>query len=86
MDPGDSQWRKILGVVLAALAALAAASALFFGFYGVQIIAYVVTYEGEGSLGHVGAWIAAGLFPLLALVGLALAWISGAAARRKLRR
>lgn len=38
----------------------------FFAFFGVQIVYAALTLEGEGSLGHVGLFIAAGLYPLLA--------------------
>lgn len=77
--------RRFVGWALVAATVLASASALFFGYYGVQLVFYVLTYEGEGSLGHVGAWIAAGLFPFLSLVSLGIAWIAGSAAARKLR-
>lgn len=48
---------------LAVSCALATAS---FAFYGVQVVYAALTFDGEGSLGHVGMFIAAGLFPLLA--------------------
>lgn len=77
--------RKGIGVVLATLAALAAASAAFFGVYGVRLVVFVATPRDEGSLGHVGAIVAAGLFPVLALVSAAIAWFAGRAAWRRLR-
>ena len=59
------------------VAVLCAIPAAFFTVYGILLIHAVLTFEGEGSLGHVGMHIAAGLFPLLALLfgGLTvLAW------------
>lgn len=43
-------------------------AAAFFAFYGAQLVYAALTFDGEGSLGHVGMFIAAGLFPLLAFV------------------
>lgn len=58
-------------------AGLSGVATAFFAFYGTQLVYAALTFEGEGSLGHVGMYIAAGLFPLLALLfgGLTfLAW------------
>lgn len=49
--------------ILVALCGLAAA---FFTYFGVRLVYAALTFSGEGSLGHVGMFIAAGLFPLLA--------------------
>ena len=38
----------------------------FFTFFGAQLVYAALTFDGEGSLGHVGMFMAAGLFPLLA--------------------
>lgn len=40
----------------------------FFTYYGVRLVHVAITFEGEGSLGHVGMYVAALLFPLLALM------------------
>ncbi|MEX2492220.1 MAG: hypothetical protein WD425_10715 [Nitrospirales bacterium] len=53
--------------VLKLVAAACAIPAAFFTYYGIQLIYAAITFEGEGSLGHVGMYIAAILFPLLAL-------------------
>ncbi len=48
------------------LSFVCAGAALFFGYYGARLLYVAVTFDGEGSLGHVGMYIAAGLFPFLA--------------------
>jgi hypothetical protein len=55
---------KIL--IYGALTAACALATAFFAFFGVQLVYAALTFEGEGSLGHVGMFIAAGLYPLLA--------------------
>jgi hypothetical protein len=50
------------------IAAVCAIPTAFFTYFGVQLVYTAVTFEGEGSLGHVGMYIAALLFPFLALV------------------
>lgn len=59
-----------------AVAAVCAAGALFFGYYGARVLHYALTFEGEGSLGHVGMYLAAGLLPFLALFCGALAHLA----------
>ena len=56
--------RKTMFQILAALCAI---PAVFFTYFGVRLVYAVLTFEGEGSLGHVGLHIAAVLYPLLAL-------------------
>ena len=59
------------------IAAACAVPTAFFTYFGVQLVYAVLTFEGEGSLGHVGMYIAAMLFPFLALIFAAftlLAW------------
>lgn len=53
-------------VLFQGLALLCAIPALFFTVYGVLLIYAVITFDGEGSLGTVGLYIAALLYPLLA--------------------
>lgn len=77
--------RTLVAVLLTLVSVAAAAATLFFGYYGIRLVHFALTYRGEGSLGHVGAYIAAGLFPLLALVCGAVAWSAGRAARRRWR-
>lgn len=50
------------------LAAACFVPTAFFVFYGVQLMHAAITFDGEGSLGHVGMYIGAILFPLLALL------------------
>lgn len=58
----EAQPLPVFGYLLLTLSFVAAAVALFFGYYGVQLGYLAVTFEGEGSLGHVGMYIAAILF------------------------
>lgn len=53
--------------VFRGLLAVCALATAFFTYFGVQLVYAAITFDGEGSLGHVGMFIAAGLFPLLAL-------------------
>lgn len=43
------------------------AATVFFSFFGVQLVYTAATFDGEGSLGHVGMYIAAVLYPVLAI-------------------
>ena len=54
-------------LIFGAIAAACAVATAFFAIFGVRIVYEVLTYDGEGSLGHVGLYIGAGLYPLLAL-------------------
>jgi hypothetical protein len=58
----------------------------FFIFYGVQLVHAVITFEGEGSLGHVGMYIAAVLFPCLALLFGGFTLLAWRASKRELSR
>lgn len=70
--------RTLALITLFSVAATSAMATIFFAYFGVRIVHAVVTFEGEGSLGHVGMYIAAGLYPLLALL---FGWIAMAAWR-----
>lgn len=59
--------RNVASVLLLLVAIACAGAALFFAVFGTVLIYRSVTFDGEGSLGHVGMYIAAALFPLLAL-------------------
>jgi uncharacterized membrane protein len=59
---------RLLTASIAAVAAFSAVVTVFFGFYGIRLVYFALTYDGPGSLGHVGMYIAAGLFPVIALV------------------
>lgn len=59
--------RQLRVLLVGALLILCGAATAFFLFFGVRIVYAVLTFDGEGSLGHVGLVIAAGLYPLLAL-------------------
>lgn len=48
------------------MAIVCSLATLFFSFFGIRLIYAALTFKGEGSLGHVGMFIAAGLYPLLA--------------------
>lgn len=77
---------RLVTALLVALAAFSAATALFFGFYGVRLVYFALTYDGPGSLGHVGMYIAAGLFPVIAMVAGFVTYTSTRAASRRLNR
>jgi hypothetical protein len=70
-------------VLFAVLVGVFAIPTAFFAFYGVQLVYASLTFEGEGSLGHVGMYVAALLFPLLALLCAGLTFLAW---RRMLRR
>ncbi len=53
-------------LIFGSLALACALATAFFTFFGVRLVYAVLTFDGEGSLGHVGMFIAAGLYPLLA--------------------
>ena len=64
-------------MVFGALALACAIATLFFGIAGMLLVFKALTFTGEGSLGHVGMYIAAILFPLLAIFfagSTCLAW------------
>ena len=75
----------MLGYLLAGLAVIFGAATLFFVYFGVQIVYAVLTFEGEGSLGTVGLYIAAALYPVLAVICASMAYFAGRSARRRLR-
>jgi len=58
------------------LAVASSALALFFGVYGALLVYTALTFSGEGSLGHVGMYVAAFLFPLLSLFFGGAAWLA----------
>jgi hypothetical protein len=80
-----SEGARLLGYLLGGLAVIAGAATLFFGYFGVQLVYGVATFRGEGSLGHVGMYIAAVVYPVMALICGSVAWFAGRAARRRLR-
>jgi hypothetical protein len=51
--------RSPKSIVFDILAAVFALVTAFFTFYGVLLVYTALTFEGEGSLGHVGMYIAA---------------------------
>lgn len=54
----------------------------FFTWFGVRLVHAALTFDGEGSLGHVGMFIAAGLYPLLALFFAGCTFLAWRALRR----
>ncbi|HUF22736.1 MAG TPA: hypothetical protein VMN81_01320 [Vicinamibacterales bacterium] len=59
---------RVRTVIFRVLALICAVPAAFFTYFGILLIYTALTFDGEGSLGHVGMYIAAGLFPLLAIL------------------
>lgn len=59
-----------------------AVPAAFFAFHGARLVHFALTFDGEGSLGHVGMYIGALLFPLLAFTFGGMALIAWRNARR----
>ncbi len=80
-----SRAARLLGYLLGGLMVIAGAATLFFSYFGVQLVYTAATFRGEGSLGHVGMYIAAVVYPVLALICGSIAWFAGRAARRRLR-
>jgi hypothetical protein len=78
----NSAMRALRPLIFNLLAFLCALASLFFGYYGAQLVYAALTYKGEGSLGHVGMYIAAGLFPFLAAIFAALTYLAWRSARR----
>lgn len=76
---------RALGYLLAGIAVMAGLATLFFIWFGVQIVYFVLTDDGPGSLGHVGIYIGAFLYPLLAVIFGGITWSARRAARRRLR-
>ena len=73
-------------VFLFRLLAIACGTACaFFSVFGVQLVYAALTFKGEGSLGHVGMYIAAFVFPLLALLFAGCTYLAWRRARRKLQ-
>lgn len=70
-------------IVFGTIAAVCALATAFFTFFGVQIVYTALTYEGEGSLGHVGIYIGAVLYPFLALLFAAFTHLAWRSARHK---
>jgi hypothetical protein len=74
---------RALAVLLLGIAAAAGAVAAGLAYFSVRIIYAVATFRGEGSLGHVGMTIAAGVYPLATVLVAAVAWASGRAGWRR---
>lgn len=64
------------------LTLLCGAATAFFAYFGAQVVYAALTFEGEGSLGHVGLYIAAGLFPLLGVFFAGCTYLVWRSARR----
>lgn len=43
-----------------AIMVVCALATVFFGYFGARVLYVALTFEGEGSLGHVGMYLAAG--------------------------
>lgn len=68
--------RSPKAIFFAALAVAFGILTAFFTFFGVQLIYAALTFTGEGSLGHVGMYIAAVLYPLLAILFAGLTFLA----------
>lgn len=71
----SSGWRQLRRAMLGVLTLGSAGAFVFFAYFGAQLLWFAATYRGEGSLGHVGMYIGAVLFPLLALLFGGLTWL-----------
>ena len=69
-------------LVLGAVMVSCGVATAFFTYFGARLIYATVTFDGEGSLGHVGMFIAAGLYPLLAFFFAGCTYL----ARKSMRR
>ena len=56
----------------------------FFTYFGARLVHAVVTFQGEGSLGHVGMVIAAGVYPLLAVFFAGCTYLAWRTMRRSI--
>lgn len=72
-------------LIFAVIASACAVATAFFAIFGVRIVYEVLTFEGEGSLGHVGLYIGAGLYPLLAFFFGGCTYLAWRKTRRSLR-
>jgi hypothetical protein len=68
--------RSPKAIFFAALAVAFGILTAFFTFFGVQLIYTALTFTGEGSLGHVGMYIAAVVYPLLAILFAGLTFLA----------
>lgn len=75
--------RRVALVALLCVTVVSAVTTLFFAYFGVQLVYHAVTFEGEGSLGHVGMYIAAGLYPLLGFLCGGITILAWRAFRRR---
>jgi hypothetical protein len=76
---------RLLGYLLGCIAVIVGTAALFFGYFGVQLVYTAATFRGDGSLGHVGMYIAAVVYPVMTLICGSIAWFAGRGACRRLR-
>lgn len=82
---GPQEMRRVILIALLLVAIVSGCATLFFAWFGVQLVYHALTFEGEGSLGHVGMYIAAGLYPVLAFVFGGITYISWGAFHRRRR-
>jgi hypothetical protein len=83
--------RSPKAIFFAALAAAFGILTAFFTFFGVQLLYAALTFTGEGSLGHVGMYMAAVLYPLLVIRSCSCrreeaVWVESLNAAAKFRR
>lgn len=69
------RWR-LRAYAVAASGVVSAVAALFFGIYGAILVYTALTFTGEGSLGHVGMYVAAFVFPLLFIFFAGATWLA----------
>lgn len=74
---------SIRTTVFSLAAGVCGAATAFFAFYGSILVYTALTFDGEGSLGHVGMYIAAGVYPLLAFLFGGFTFLAWRTARRR---
>lgn len=75
--------KVVITIVFFVISAVFAIATLFFGYYGTRLVHLAITFDGEGSLGHVGMYLGAVLFPFLALLCGAFTYLAWRTARRR---
>ena len=76
--------KAVITLFFFVISAIFAIATLFFGYYGALLVHLAITFEGEGSLGHVGMYMGAVIFPFLALLCGAFTYLAWRTARRRL--
>jgi hypothetical protein len=75
---------QLKGIAFGALMISCGIATAFFTYFGVRLVYAAATFQGDGSLGHVGMFIAAGLFPLLAFLFAGCTYLAWRSMRRSI--